>query len=243
MGLSDEELVDAFSIPAALRCVICAEVFVDPVCGVTCQHVFCSSCIHRALDCNSHCPLCRVLVDRVQLRRNHLIQALLDDLRVRCHHAAHGCGWTGRLVDRATHQVVCPVQENQRLRSQLKAAMVRTRVLERELETLQRQGAQKQQRIDSLQKSLVDAHEQLREVSSGRTNMIQVFVKDPAEGIHALYFCLDEDMSKRISEHLGISQRGFYLTGMGRTLRDGATARQYNIVEGCTVLMNARPFL
>ena len=97
MGFAEEQLVDARSVPAGLRCVICQEVFEDPLCGIECQHVFCSSCIHRALTTRPQCPLCREPMDRALLRPSQPIRALLDDLLVKCDSACYGCGWTGPL--------------------------------------------------------------------------------------------------------------------------------------------------
>ncbi|CAE7331991.1 PDZRN4 [Symbiodinium sp. CCMP2456] len=110
MGLSDDKLAQASTVLAGLRCVICHEVFVDPVCGLECQHVFCSSCIGRAVTLQSQCPLCRVPLDPTQLRPSQPIQALVDDLEVRCDYRTSGCGWTGRLQDCAAHQAACPVK-------------------------------------------------------------------------------------------------------------------------------------
>ena len=95
MGISDEKLVDARSVPAGLRCVICTDVFAEPLCAVNCQHVFCASCINRALGVQPQCPLCRVALDAGQLRPCQPLRALLDDLQVRCDYKASGCGWTG----------------------------------------------------------------------------------------------------------------------------------------------------
>ena len=110
MGLSDDKLADARNVLAGLRCAICHDVFVDPVCGVDCQHVFCSSCIDRALTRQSQCPLCRLALDPTQLRQSQPIQALVNDLEVRCDYRTSGCGWTGRLQDCAAHQAACSVK-------------------------------------------------------------------------------------------------------------------------------------
>ena len=129
MGIPDELLVDQRQISPALRCVICTEVFVEPVAsgsstcleqtynqllffrlkrsadhlglpskkghewtsGVfflamiplrSCQHVFCLSCITRALANKAECPLCREEMHVFHLRRCQPIQALVDEVQV-----------------------------------------------------------------------------------------------------------------------------------------------------------------
>ena len=143
MGLPDEKLVDPRSVPAGLRCVICTEVFLDPVCEVSCQHVFCAFCIHQAINVQPQpqCPLCRVPIDERQLRRSRPIQALLDDLQVKCDHAVSGCGWTGRLEDSAAHQAMCPVPENQQLRAALGTARAELVQLQAEKQALAKEKA------------------------------------------------------------------------------------------------------
>ncbi|GAA5913775.1 uncharacterized protein JCM6883_000047 [Sporobolomyces salmoneus] len=53
----------------------------------TCQHLFCTTCLHRALDLSSTCPIDRT---RIRNRREELVEAprvvkdLLGELRVRC---------------------------------------------------------------------------------------------------------------------------------------------------------------
>ena len=137
MGIPDELLVDQRQISAALRCVICTEVFVEPVASGSntcleqtisccfclsngryadhlglpwstieertwmdkwsifflawfhyipllrsCQHVFCLSCITRALANKAECPLCREEMHVLRLRRCQPLQALVDEVQV-----------------------------------------------------------------------------------------------------------------------------------------------------------------
>ncbi|KAH9843844.1 LON-domain-containing protein [Rhodofomes roseus] len=41
-----------------LTCDICSQLFVQPV-TAPCQHTFCAGCLHRSLDYNAACPICR----------------------------------------------------------------------------------------------------------------------------------------------------------------------------------------
>jgi len=120
MGLSEDDFVNAVS--DNLKCAICTEVFDDPVFtgGRPCQHVFCRSCIDRALERNRKCPTCRANVKKNDLQRNQLTQSLLDEQIVRCTISA-SCGWTGRLDARPAHMSCCPMAEMEVLRARLEA--------------------------------------------------------------------------------------------------------------------------
>ena len=48
----------------------------------SCQHVFCLSCISRALANKAECPLCREEMHASHLRRCQPIQALVDEVQV-----------------------------------------------------------------------------------------------------------------------------------------------------------------
>lgn len=105
MGLTDNELVSPVS--PNLRCVICTEIFTDPVFsgGNPCQHVFCRECILSALQQRGQCPVCRAGLTARRLKPNEMIKSLLDEVLVRC---SAGCGWTGRQDARTAHMEACP---------------------------------------------------------------------------------------------------------------------------------------
>lgn len=71
----------------SLECPICRSPLVDPVMPRLCQHLFCSSCLHRALDLSSTCPIDRT---RIRNRDEDLVEAprvvfeLLGELIVKC---------------------------------------------------------------------------------------------------------------------------------------------------------------
>ncbi|GAA5965041.1 hypothetical protein JCM3765_004837 [Sporobolomyces pararoseus] len=80
------EYVDQ-AISASLECPICRSPLVDPIMPRACQHIFCSSCLNRALDLASTCPIDRT---RIKNRKEELVEAprvvieLLGELRVKC---------------------------------------------------------------------------------------------------------------------------------------------------------------
>ena len=262
MGLSDDKLVDADRVPAGLRCAICTDVFRDPVCGVSCTHIFCSTCIGRALATRSQCPLCRAAITQTQLRKSQPIQSLLDDLQVRCDYRISGCGWTGRLQDCAAHQAVCPVRENEKLRAELKSAIERGNKLmqdsgqlakrlkvanERALK-LEADKAMLQAEVSNKEVHIVRLEEtlQLTKQALGRasnSDSVQVFVKDPNGKTHIVHFSLGDDLyeiQQLISSKTGWGMDMLYLTGMGRILHSGMVARDHGIRRDVTLYMNAR---
>eukprot|EP00933_Yihiella_yeosuensis_P070523 TRINITY_DN7863_c4_g1_i1.p1 TRINITY_DN7863_c4_g1~~TRINITY_DN7863_c4_g1_i1.p1 ORF type:complete len:371 (+),score=62.45 TRINITY_DN7863_c4_g1_i1:75-1187(+) len=110
MGLSDDFLANPGAVSATLRCGICHEIFIDPVCGngQSCQHVFCRDCIKPWLQRNPRspsCPTCRQPMRVTDLRTNTVIRNLLDELMVKCQSQA--CGWTGRHDSLQHHRQIC----------------------------------------------------------------------------------------------------------------------------------------
>ncbi|GAA5936662.1 uncharacterized protein JCM15063_001951 [Sporobolomyces koalae] len=74
-------------ISTSLECPICRSPLVDPVMPLACQHLFCRTCLDRALDLAPTCPIDRT---RIRDRRRELVEAprvvqdLLGELRIRC---------------------------------------------------------------------------------------------------------------------------------------------------------------
>lgn len=66
--------------------------FIEPTMSGACQHVFCLDCISTALSLSPTCP-----IDRSRLSRDDLvpapriIQQMVQELRVLCPYAKHGC--------------------------------------------------------------------------------------------------------------------------------------------------------
>jgi len=83
------------TVPDALLCSICREVFVDPV-QLPCDHHYCRKCldqhVHQNSDLPTTCPLCRDYFEvRTDIKpANRIIREVLDSLVVHCPHT--GCG-------------------------------------------------------------------------------------------------------------------------------------------------------
>ncbi|KZT74425.1 hypothetical protein DAEQUDRAFT_807557, partial [Daedalea quercina L-15889] len=62
-----------------LTCDICSQLFVQPV-TAPCQHTFCAGCLHRSLDYNMACPVCRDALEYAYFQEhpcNKLVLALI----------------------------------------------------------------------------------------------------------------------------------------------------------------------
>mmetsp|Transcript_54177 Transcript_54177/g.129019 ORF Transcript_54177/g.129019 Transcript_54177/m.129019 type:complete len:819 (-) Transcript_54177:175-2631(-) len=107
MGLPDEELLCPDAVSESLRCLLCRGLYVDPVfCwGGSCQHTFCRSCIEAELLRRRRCPVCREAIDRKDLQPNKGLQALVNEVIVRC--GSDNCTWTGTYGTRPQHEQAC----------------------------------------------------------------------------------------------------------------------------------------
>ena len=80
------------SVPISDRISLRSNAFVEPTMSSACQHVFCLDCISTALSLSPTCP-----IDRSRLSRDDLvpapriIQQMVQELRVVCPYAKHGC--------------------------------------------------------------------------------------------------------------------------------------------------------
>lgn len=64
-------------IDALLRCQICKDFYTSAVL-TSCAHTFCSLCIRRCLSADGKCPSCRAPEQESRLRRNGVLQELVD---------------------------------------------------------------------------------------------------------------------------------------------------------------------
>lgn len=147
MGLSDEFLVDPHEVSDTLRCPVCMDLFDDPVfCGGRpCQHVFCRECIELALERSDQCPVCRATIEAYAMTPHQAINALLDEVKVRC---KHRCGWQGRRDERPDHEPVCPVALLEASKAELAAYCERHASIDQKLE-------EKDMRIKELEAALM----------------------------------------------------------------------------------------
>jgi E3 ubiquitin-protein ligase RAD18 len=60
-----------------LRCQVCKDVFRTPMI-TSCAHTFCSLCIRQCLSADGRCPTCRANDQPTKLRKNGVIQELVD---------------------------------------------------------------------------------------------------------------------------------------------------------------------
>ncbi|KAF2816280.1 DNA repair protein rad18 [Mytilinidion resinicola] len=67
-------------LEAALRCQVCKEFYDTPMI-TTCSHTFCSLCIRRCFNSDGKCPTCRASDQADKLRRNWVVQELVDTFK------------------------------------------------------------------------------------------------------------------------------------------------------------------
>ncbi|CAI6010208.1 unnamed protein product, partial [Closterium sp. NIES-65] len=98
-----------------LICVYCTDL-VDPTDALqaACGHVFCSPCVHEAIE--KKCVTCPMDQSPVQdhlrpLREaNPIVFRQLGSTEVRCANYTHGCNWRGELLDVKQHLLKCKTQ-------------------------------------------------------------------------------------------------------------------------------------
>ncbi|KAL4998604.1 Postreplication repair E3 ubiquitin-protein ligase rad18 [Aspergillus recurvatus] len=64
----------------SLRCQVCKDFFDNPVI-TSCSHTFCSLCIRRCLSTEGKCPTCRSSDQELKLRRNWVVQELVEGFK------------------------------------------------------------------------------------------------------------------------------------------------------------------
>ena len=89
-------------VESALRCQVCKDFYNTPMI-TTCSHTFCSLCIRRCLTTDGKCPACRAPDQEVRLRRNWIVQELVDAFQVaRPHVMSLGKGVESRVSPKKT---------------------------------------------------------------------------------------------------------------------------------------------
>ena len=89
-----------------LVCSICLNVFCHPV-RTDCGHVFCAACLQSWLPQKAQCPECRAPV--TEAHRDRFAERLVSNVEGVCQFRSHGCRWTGRRGDMASHLACdCP---------------------------------------------------------------------------------------------------------------------------------------
>ena len=65
-----------------LRCPICRELLLRAPKITECGHTFCGECIDRHLNNEKRCPLCRLEVQRAQLRANKSLESAVEEWKL-----------------------------------------------------------------------------------------------------------------------------------------------------------------
>ncbi|CAI5475398.1 unnamed protein product [Closterium sp. Yama58-4] len=118
MGVETARVVHSELLEGLLReliCVYCTDL-VDPTDALqaACGHVFCSPCVHEAIE--KKCVTCPMDKSPVQdhlrpLREaNPIVFRQLGSTEVRCVNYTHGCNWRGELLDVKQHLLQCKTQ-------------------------------------------------------------------------------------------------------------------------------------
>ena len=105
-GYDDERFEQVIS--QSFHCIICTNVFKDPVMCRHNEHLFCKACITRHLMNSQTCPTCMepLTVDTLtQAPRG--IRNILAELKIRCEFFERGCGTFVELGDLERHVADC----------------------------------------------------------------------------------------------------------------------------------------
>lgn len=79
-------------VNASLECAICRQPFDNPAMAPTCQHIFCTICILRALELSPTCPIDRSPLSLdVLAEAPRIIQQMVQELPVFCPNKDRGC--------------------------------------------------------------------------------------------------------------------------------------------------------
>lgn len=109
----DCSFVEPSPVKLDTECPICHQILREPHQVACCGKICCQSCITKALDENSCCPLCNVVQPQHWLDKNR--KQTLSDLAVFCLHHPF-CKWKGELgaidshIDKDCQLVVVPCQ-------------------------------------------------------------------------------------------------------------------------------------
>ena len=99
-------------IPDDLKCSICLEVPLRP--NITpCDHLFCDTCLQRALVTQRSCPNCRSsceIFDTKRLKNGSLLHRIWSSIQVKCSNHEGNCPWRGSIGDYIKHAEECELQ-------------------------------------------------------------------------------------------------------------------------------------
>ena len=107
--MSSLSLLRPDEVPNELICAICFSIPLRPKL-LPCEHVFCTLCVHRALETQPSCPTCRTPCDQNQpkdLSSNPFAFRIWNSIQVKCDQSESGCAWTGAISDLESHRQKC----------------------------------------------------------------------------------------------------------------------------------------
>lgn len=123
------------SVPDDFICSICMTLPAEPLI-TKCDHIFCRTCIHQALDNQNLCP-----IDRQPCSPHHLeplkgaLLRIWGGIQVKCGYHENGCAWRGSIADYKSHTENCSVRRNPSANNNNNSDVME------ELETLRRANA------------------------------------------------------------------------------------------------------
>eukprot|EP01002_Notosolenus_urceolatus_P006010 NODE_2606_length_1079_cov_16.324272_g2169_i0.p1 GENE.NODE_2606_length_1079_cov_16.324272_g2169_i0~~NODE_2606_length_1079_cov_16.324272_g2169_i0.p1 ORF type:complete len:296 (+),score=50.12 NODE_2606_length_1079_cov_16.324272_g2169_i0:104-991(+) len=95
------------SVSEDLQCGICLHAAKDACVTEECGHLFCKSCIVNALERRPECPVDRLPLRLIHIRKDVRAQRKINALQVYCYNKKHGCSWRGCLSDLERHGDRC----------------------------------------------------------------------------------------------------------------------------------------
>lgn len=91
-------------------CLICFQIFYEPL-EDDCQfqkHVFCRECIKRWIQSHGKCPVSKKSLSLNNLTLKEDLQAIINELDIKCENYTRKCSWLGKVKDYAKHLTECP---------------------------------------------------------------------------------------------------------------------------------------
>lgn len=141
-------------IPGDLKCSICLEVPLRPMI-TPCDHLFCDTCIQRALISQDSCPNCRSpcgLFDTRRLKNGSLLHRVWGGIKVNCSNHDGACPWKGSISDYMKHTEECELQHMHR---KVEILNTRTEFLETRIANLKSTNMELKMEINGLEKQNV----------------------------------------------------------------------------------------
>ena len=156
------------SVPDDFICSICMTLPAEPLI-TKCDHIFCRTCIHQALDNQKLCPIDRRPCNNHQLEPlKGALSRIWNGIQVKCGYHENGCAWRGSIADYKSHAENCSVRRNPSVNNNNLSDVME------ELETLRRANAGL---IETLEQKDVEI-DQLRNQMEGITQYIGTTVQE-----------------------------------------------------------------